>query len=195
MQRMRSMAKTTQKKIYPNLHYCQICYCTLKDSYLVKIHQKTHRENQNVSTLKRSLMNELRLQKIYNHFNNEGKFLTIQRILNYLKNKNHVLYKNFKLLQNANLEMFNNFKNKSKFPCINCGECFKNNFELSVHYRNKQCVEDSEKTCSFCLQIRSCFNGNCKIKTIFAYCDSTHLSTPRVPNTPNSRFADLCFKW
>jgi hypothetical protein len=155
MQRMRSMAKSTQKKIDPNLQYCQICYCSLKDSYLVKIHQKTHRENQNVSTLKRSLMNELRLQKIYNHFNNEGKFLTIQTILNNLKNQNHVLYKNFKLLQNANLEMFNNFKNKSKFPCINCGECFKNNFELSVHYRNKQCVEDSEKTCSFCLKINT----------------------------------------
>jgi hypothetical protein len=33
-----------------------------------------------------------------------------------------------------------------------------------------------------------------KKKTTLAYCDSTHLSTPRVPNTQNSRFADLCPK-
>jgi hypothetical protein len=30
-------------------------------------------------------------------------------------------------------------------------------------------------------------------KTTLAYCDSTHLSSSRVQNTQNSRFADLWF--
>jgi hypothetical protein len=32
-------------------------------------------------------------------------------------------------------------------------------------------------------------------KSTLAYCVGTHLSILRVPNTQNSRFADLCFKW
>jgi hypothetical protein len=53
MRQIRRMAKLTreQKKIYRNLKFCKICYYVYPDNSKFIRHQKTHRENQKLSTL------------------------------------------------------------------------------------------------------------------------------------------------
>jgi hypothetical protein len=65
------------------------------------------------------------------------------------------LSKNYTILKNTKLKNFDDLKKKPKFPCIYCGECFPNNFELAVHRRSNQCLKDSEQICSFCLKLNT----------------------------------------
>jgi hypothetical protein len=97
------------------------------------------------------LSNETRIRFNYLKYDIDDRFLLIKRILLTLHIESDILLKNYNIIKNADVTYFDDLKKNPKIPCIYCGEFFKTNFDLSVHLKSKQCVQDNEQTCSFCL--------------------------------------------
>jgi hypothetical protein len=155
-----------------------------------------------MSKLKMALTNEIRIKVHYEKYNNNNRFIIIKRILKNLKEESIILAKNYKIIKNASLSNFEIFKNekKTKFSCIYCGEQLQNNFELSVHDKSKQCVQDREQTCSFCLKLNTkdhrsknhrpieCVVCGVGVKGIIYHLlsvDHTNMYTPHITQQPD----------
>jgi hypothetical protein len=161
--------KKTKKKINTNLKYCQICFAVPQRNYNYDKHMRLHNEKE-MSTLNLILSNEKRMRQSYKAYNNNDKFLMIQRILNRIKNESSILLKNHNIVKNSTIKIFYNFKKIEKETnCQYCGEFFETNFYLAKHFKSNQCVDHNEQTCSFCW-IRILVTIEVKLIALFNEC-------------------------